>query len=202
MRVILLRHGQTAANLCGRYNGRTDEPLCAEGRAAAAALGVCPAVRRVYVSPLLRARQTAAVCFPNAVQVAEDGFREMDFGDFEGRTAEEMANDAAYTAWVNGGCLAACPNGESLDALRERTARAFDAVLRAEMERGAKTVAFVAHGGTIMAVMDRFAREKRAYYEWRVPNASGYAARADAETWETDPALTGINFVLDLTQVN
>ena len=61
-KIHLLRHGLTQANLDGRYIGRTDLPLCPEGRARLEKLrDACeyPWVERVYTSPLLRARQTA-----------------------------------------------------------------------------------------------------------------------------------------------
>ena len=54
-RVYLIRHGLTEGNRLRRYIGRTDEPLCAAGRAA---LSTAPlkGIETVYVSPLLRAR--------------------------------------------------------------------------------------------------------------------------------------------------
>mgnify|MGYP000755091817 FL=1 len=61
-KIHLLRHGLTRANLEGRYIGRTDLPLCPEGRAQLEKLrDTCeyPWAERVYTSPLLRARQTA-----------------------------------------------------------------------------------------------------------------------------------------------
>ena len=57
MKIIFIRHGPTPGNLARRYIGSTDEPL------APGALPGCPApaAERVYVSPLLRCRQTAAL---------------------------------------------------------------------------------------------------------------------------------------------
>ncbi len=64
--VILIRHGRTEGNLIGRYNGRTDEPLCAEGIADAEAAPHDAAVSLAYASPLQRTQQTAQICFPGA----------------------------------------------------------------------------------------------------------------------------------------
>ena len=96
-RVYLIRHGLTEGNRLRRYIGRTDEPLCAAGRAALSAAPL-KGIETVYVSPLLRARETAAILFPHARQIVVDGLREMDFGAFENRSADDMKNDAAYRA--------------------------------------------------------------------------------------------------------
>ena len=66
-KIHLIRHGLTRGNLEGRYIGVTDLPLCPQGRAQLEELleqGEYPMVERVYVSPLLRARQTAQLLFP------------------------------------------------------------------------------------------------------------------------------------------
>ena len=86
MELVLLRHGSTSGNAEHRYVGRTDEPLSQAGAREARESGGREDVGCVYVSPLQRARQTAAICFPRARQMVVDGLREMDFGDFEGRT--------------------------------------------------------------------------------------------------------------------
>jgi broad specificity phosphatase PhoE len=62
--VLLARHGRTAANAAGRFQGRLDVPLDAEGERQAQALAQAIAARgdvgRVVASPLRRAHATAA----------------------------------------------------------------------------------------------------------------------------------------------
>ena len=190
LEVVLLRHGATAGNAAHRYVGkRTDEPLSAAGRAQCKAAGAAHDVERVFSSPMLRARQTAQICFPRARIEAVPGLEEFDFGDFEGRTADEMAGDAAYRAWVDGNCEGACPNGESRAAYLARSNAALEQVLRTAHAQGEARVVVVAHGGTIMAAMSAFAtpEEQRGYFAWQVGNAQGYTARA---------ALSGVRPVL------
>lgn len=58
--LLFIRHGATAGNLRRCYIGRTDEPLCEAGIAQVKALqkrGL--SVDRLFVSPMLRTRQTA-----------------------------------------------------------------------------------------------------------------------------------------------
>ena len=66
MTVFLIRHGQTRGNLERRWTGTTDEPLAPEGvalaRRSAGTGEFLP--RRVWSSPLLRCRETAAILYP------------------------------------------------------------------------------------------------------------------------------------------
>ncbi len=174
MELLIMRHGQTPGNALRRYIGRTDEPLSDPGRAAAKEAGVDLSARSVYVSPMLRARQTAGICFPNAEQIVCDDLREMDFGDFENRSADDMVNDAVYREWVEGHCEGPCPNGELKADFDSRVCAAFERIVRGfEGER----LIIVAHGGTIMSVMSAYADEKRPFYRWYVPNCGIYRAR-------------------------
>ena len=186
MQITLIRHGKTAENLAGRYMGRSDAPLCPEGIADAQRAAKDETLQRVYVSPLKRARQTAAILFPNAEQVVIEDLQEMDFGDFEGRTAAEMEHDPAYRAWVDDLCRGACPNGESQAGFRKRvTAALFALIARAD---GDCTV--VSHGGVIMAIMAELAEPKKDFYDWYTPNLCGY--RANVQRSGTGVILTNV----------
>lgn len=176
MQLIMLRHGKTEGNKHKRYIGSTDEPLCAEGRQQVRAVGHVRAVGLVYVSPLVRAQETARLAFPCAQQVIVPDFREMDFGDFENHNYQELAEKSAYRAWVEGNCEARCPHGESKDEFSRRSVNALRILLRESFEKGVKQVIVVAHGGTIMAVMDAFTCGKGSYYSWHVDNCEGYSA--------------------------
>ena len=176
MRALMIRHGKTKGNSERRYIGRTDEPLSCEGREETEKVGSDGSRKQVYVSPLLRARQTASILFPNAEQQILPGLRETDFGDFEGRTADEMADDAAYREWVDGMCLGTCPNGESREDVSQRAVSAFcDAVLDAK-NTGKEEVVFVTHGGVIMSILEALAVPKLDYYEYQVKNLQGWQA--------------------------
>lgn len=168
MLIYLLRHGETAWNAEKRYQGRTDIPLSDRGRALLGRADFAP--KRVYVSPLIRTRETAAVLFPEAEQIAVPDFREMDFGAFEGRTAGEMAGDLAYRAWVAGGCAGRCPGGESLAEFSDRVWAAFVKLLETEQER----LVIVAHGGVQMAILERYAKPHRDYFDWYAPCSGGF----------------------------
>lgn len=177
MTVELIRHGETALQREHRYQGRLDAPLSQEGRdGLKPALG-CP--NRVYVSHLLRARQTAALLFPEAEQVVVPGLEEMDFGRFEGKNYRELSDDPAYQSWVDGFCLGICPDGESKETFCRRVCDAFATLLESARARGEDSLTIVAHGGTQMAVMERFAMPRKDYFDWHLESGQGYRARVD-----------------------
>lgn len=180
MRLVMLRHGATVGNEEHRYVGRrTDEPLSDLGRAQCARLGTFGQVGAVYTSPLLRARQTAQLCFPAARIIPVEGLAEYDFGVFEGRSAQQMEHDVQYTSWVNGGCMGPCPGGESFGEFSGRSNEALVGVLTGAYERGEEQVVVVAHGGNIMAAFNAFVQgldSNEPFYHWHVGNCEGYAA--------------------------
>ena len=75
MKVVLIRHSKTAGNLLGRYIGTTDEPLCEEGIRLLENRSY-PAAELVYVSPMKRCRETAALIYPTLAQREEPLLRE------------------------------------------------------------------------------------------------------------------------------
>ena len=175
MELVLIRHGQTPGNGERRYVGAVDQLLSDEGRAQARAAGAHGEVRRVYVSTLQRTHETAAIMFPNAEQVIVDDVQEMDFGVFAGRSPDEMTDDPAYRAWVDSECKDPCPGGESQAQFTDRVCAALETLLREVQARGEDQVVMVAHGGTMMAFLDRYGNDpSKKYWEWLRGNCEGY----------------------------
>lgn len=190
MEVLLLRHGKTAGNIARRYIGRTDEPLCAEGIHHAQQTGFDNTKATVYVSPMKRALETAEIKFPCAQYIVCADLREMDFGDFEGLTADELEHDEAYRLWVDSGCTLPCPNGESMESFTERVCRVFDTIVRNSIKQGDNRLVVVAHGGSLMAILSRYAKPSRHYYEWHTDNCGGFRSSLREEMWDAAPELT------------
>ena len=179
MLIYLLRHGQTEYNAQKRYQGQRDIPLSPEGAAQLRRADFDPDV--VYVSTLQRTSQTARILFPEAKLVPVDGLKEMCFGSFEGRNYIEMEHDPDYLAWVNANCESPCPDGETKAVFSERVCRAFAALVDRALADGEETLVILAHGGTQMAAMERYALPHADYYHWCAPNAGGYVL--DAGDW-------------------
>ena len=171
MRIWLIRHGLTALGEEKRYQGSTDTPLSDAGRLA---LQPDDRFARVYCSPLLRAVETAEILFPSAEKRMVPDLREMDFGAFEGRGWWEMEQDAAYRAWVEGGCVGKCPGGEDRAGFTARVQAAFSALVEQERCAGASELVIVAHGGTQMAALSRWGMPQKDYFAWQTPCACGW----------------------------
>jgi probable phosphoglycerate mutase len=92
--IAFLRHGPTAWSVIGRLQGRADLPLSPDGRAGLE--GKRPPTPfdqcRCVTSPLLRARETAALLGRVDAEV-EPAVVEMDWGAYEGRTVAELRED-------------------------------------------------------------------------------------------------------------
>jgi ribonuclease H / adenosylcobalamin/alpha-ribazole phosphatase len=132
---LLLRHGQTPMSVQKRYAGRSDAPLTDAGvaQAAAAAKRLASAgIDAIVASPLRRTVQTAGeVAAVTGLPVAaEDGFRETDFGAWEGLTFAEVRErwPSEMTAWLADPEVAP-PGGESFAEVSERVTAALDRVL-------------------------------------------------------------------------
>jgi ribonuclease H / adenosylcobalamin/alpha-ribazole phosphatase len=145
---VLLRHGQTPMSVQKRYAGRSDVPLTDVGvqQAAAAAKRLASAGLGVIVtSPLLRAAQTAqeVAAVTGAAVVTDEGFRETDFGAWEGLTFAEVRErwPAEVTAWLADPEVAP-PGGESFADVSLRVTAALHRVLAA---REGQTVLIVSH---------------------------------------------------------
>lgn len=175
MKLWLIRHGLTRLGEEKRYQGRLDEGLSERGRAELKQADFTP--RRVYVSPMRRARETAEILFPAAEQIVVPDLGEMDFGDFEGRGWWEMENDTDYRAWVNGGCMGRCPNGEDRAGFSSRVCAAMKGLLRSRED----ALVIVAHGGTQMAVLERWGKPAREYYRWQTKCGCGWEMDWDGE---------------------
>ena len=115
-RIAFIRHGITEANEDGRYIGTTDLPLSSAGAQELfdklEKLDY-PNPQKVYISPLKRCKQTASIIFPNCYTVELPELREMDFGKFENKKAEELMDTPEYKQYIKGGLDNPPPGGES-----------------------------------------------------------------------------------------
>lgn len=120
IKLTLIRHGAAKSNLEHRYLGTTDEPLSAEGKQALfikKESGLYPNPDKLFISPMLRCRQTAEILFPDVASWEIPEWTEMDFGQFECKNYKELNGNTAYQAWIDS-------EGE-LPSLMERAGNTF-----------------------------------------------------------------------------
>lgn len=167
MNIYLIRHGMTGGNKERRYIGRTDESLCEEGVEQIKEKDY-PNVDAVYVSPLVRCRETAQIIYPNISTVINENLIEMNFGLFEGKNYEELKDNPDYIAWLESGGSTAFPQGESKEEFCNRCIKGFEECIRHHAKND--SIAFVVHGGTIMAIMEKYGEPAGEYYRWQIKN--------------------------------
>jgi broad specificity phosphatase PhoE len=123
--ISFVRHGETAHNREGKFQGRADVELSARGLEQVARLATRLAtadIAAVYSSPLARARQTAmAIAAVAGCEVeADNRLIELDYGEWDGRPLGDIAA-REWAAWRADPTFAP-PGGESLTAVTERVA--------------------------------------------------------------------------------
>lgn len=151
-RIVLWRHGQTAWNAEGRFQGQTDVPLDDVGRAQArqAASMVARLEPTLIVSSDLgRAHETArALADVTGLSVALDpDLRETNGGSFQGLTGAQIQAQFAddWAAWATGDPHHRNPGGGESRA--DVAARMLRAVLRAADQVGEGLAVLATHGG-------------------------------------------------------
>src|SRR5215210_3333426 len=166
-RLLLIRHGESTWNAEHRLQGQADPPLSALGREQAATL--VPFLdglpERSLSSDLTRAVETAAA-LGLAGAPTDPRWREIDIGDWAGKTIDELDPDEV-AAWRRG--ETAPPNAETWAEFQARVAAAVDAL------RGEDAVV-VTHGGCVRAACQREPHRGRA----RRPHAAARLRAAGA----------------------
>ena len=202
----IFRHGQTLSNVNKRFaGGGSDVPLTELGeRQAFDTKDRMPEIfskfqpairekilnpRRVFVSPMVRARRTADILFPDAEKVIVEDIREMRMGLFENMTHEELLegkfadgsvskeNAACYQAWLDSKGENPTPTGgsflgESRQDFIKRTVGAFREIL-SSLQDGELPV-LVAHGGVQMSLCESFFFRSgflKNLHDWQSENA-------------------------------
>ena len=187
MELYFIRHLKTPGNLEKRYIGTTDEHLAEtpqNGQLVREMRKKLPAAEEIAASPLRRCVETAELLYPGAAVTLCSGLRECDFGMFENKNYEELKSVPEYQAWLDSGGKLPFPGGEARDAFCRRCVDAFTALVEQFLREGRKTAAFVVHGGTIMAVLEQFDIQKRAFYHWQVENGGGFRVVLDENAWK------------------
>jgi broad specificity phosphatase PhoE len=168
--LVVIRHGQTAWNLEGRFLGRTDLPLNDAGLEQAQALAPWRGqFVRVVSSPLRRAMQTAQVLHDSPEQIPQ--LAELDQGELEGRMVAEalLAYPEFFAEWTRDPAAVRVPGGGSLSELRDGAVQALEAVA-ADVGPGG-VVAVASHQlvlASVLATLD--GAPLRRWRDYSLPN--------------------------------
>lgn len=186
LKIMLIRHFATPGNEKRQYIGSTDEVLSEK---TAFLKRSYPIPEYIIASPMKRCVQTAKRIWGTDLSgcpiVLEPLMRECDFGQFEGKTYEELKSVPKYIAWLKSNGTIPFPGGEEQSVFRRRSVEGAIEQIEWLIEKKVQRAAFVVHGGTIMAVFEQLAEEKKNFYDWQVGNGSGYRVIIDEKEWKT-----------------
>ncbi len=157
MELILVRHGETDANLADREQGGFGPPLNAGGRAQARDVARALTVDlpiHLYSSPVRRARETAdAISSTHDLSYTSvDDFAEIEVGALDGLTDEEIAQRHPYfvEAWEKDAAETRVPGGETMQEVQDR---AWGAIVELANAHDDGTAVVVSHYTTILAIL-------------------------------------------------
>ena len=187
-RLTVIRHGLTEANDKSVYIGsRSDYSLSDKGRSQLVnKLDVFqyPKVQRVYSSPLKRCTETAELLFPDRELYLAEDFRELDFGEFDGKSVKELIDREDYKDWLKGGADKRPPDGESLNELTARIYRGLHTVLMDMMQEELTHCTLITHSGIITNIMAGFGIPKYDPKELTCQPGEGFEILTSAKLWQ------------------
>jgi probable phosphoglycerate mutase len=189
-RVVLVRHGHVEGIEPPRFRGRSDLPLTFRGFQQAERtrdhLGGAPRPNAAYASPLARCITTAEVIVqPDPVAITPmPSFVDMDYGDWQGRTYEEVqqSDPERFAQWFQAPHLAVIPGGETLLGVAARVADTMRTI--AARHRG-ETVLLVGHDSVnrVLLLLALDLPLSRFWHLRQDPCAVNLVTRDDVRGW-------------------
>lgn len=151
--VCLMRHGRILDSGVKRFVGRTDLPINAEGRNQAKAWQKTfkqIQFEKIYVSDLLRTRQTAELCCPGQSVTTDPRLNEIDLGDWENLSFNQVKARFPDDFEQRGRNIYhfRTPGGESFKDLKERVVPFFESLFSTAIPASGPTLV-VSHSGII-----------------------------------------------------
>lgn len=162
-----------------------------------------PKADAVYVSPLKRCIETARLIYPDQDYILCSNLTECDFGDFENKNYLELSKNEDYKNWIESGGKQKFPSGEDPEGFKKRCQEAFKEIVEDNLkvskgdssksstdhlmkeslahiskdntkDSDNKAIALIVHGGTIMAILEKYGLPEKGFYDWQLSNGEGY----------------------------
>ena len=187
--IHFIRHGAIDETLSGKYIGTTDVPLSDKGKMDLKKLDYeyrYPGTQVVFTSPLKRCTETCRILYPEQNPLSIANLSECNFGEWEGKTAEEVKSDPDFEKWLAGDNSVKPPRGESNADFTRRICRMFESIVEGLMKTGTTESVIVTHGGVIMTLLAVYGLPQAKPFEWTMDNGFGYSLRVTPMLWQRD----------------
>ncbi len=186
-KIYFIRHGLTEGNLKGQFIGRTDLPVIPEGIEMLKKMKekyVYPDAELFYISPMSRCKQTLDILYPDADPIVVPGLIEYNFGDFEGKTHDQLKNNEDYIRWSSYNDIeASVPNGENTREFVTRVGTTFNSIVKHMMTEGKTSAVVCAHGGVISTILAAYGLPQQGISQWECLNGKGYCGLINPSIW-------------------
>lgn len=174
-RITIIRHGETIANEQRLYCGFSDIELSEKGIASLYKIkdeNIYTDFDLYITSGMKRTNQTIKILFDKPY-IENSDFKEINFGDFELKSYEQLKNNESYLTWIENVEENKIPNGESKKDFKKRVLNSFENIYNNEF----KNIVIVCHNGVIATIMQElFPLEKdKNFYSWGIKNGEGYS---------------------------
>ncbi len=186
MKILFIRHGQTEYNLKRRWSGSTDIDVCENGiNLLKQRINLFDKYRdniqKLYSSPMKRCIQTSNIYFPKKSIIKIEELRERDFGDWEGKSYEEVHSTKEFEIFAKSEWHSNTPNGEDYNYFFDRIKTGYKKIVDDMIENKLECVALVSHGGVTMGILSLFEKQKLKMYDYAISNGECFLTNIDKD---------------------
>ena len=185
--IYLIRHGSIDETLKGKYIGSTDVHLSHKGIHSLQNIKKdhgYPHPQAVFSSPLTRCTETCSIIYPDNEIKTVGELSECSFGDWEGKTADDLKDSEDFQKWLAGDNTVKPPGGESNADFVRRVCKMFESIVEGLVKTGTTESAIVTHGGVIMTLLAVYGLPQAKPFEWAMDNGCGYSVRVTPMLWQ------------------
>ena len=130
--IHFIRHGAIEETLSGKYIGTTDVSLSDKGKMQLRKLDYeykYPGATVLFTSPLKRCTETCKILYPELTPLVIANLSECNFGEWEGKTADELKDEPDFQKWLAGDASVKPPRGESNADFTRRVCKMFESIV-------------------------------------------------------------------------
>jgi len=193
----LYRHGITKENQEKIYIGWTDVSVAKEGiERLHETKQHRPEADRIISSDLKRCVESADYLFPDQKKIYHQGLREINFGAWEGKKADELSKREDFAMWLASPENMQPEEGEAYSAFSARVLETWEMIREWCFQDGVANIAIVSHGGPIRQLLVALAPTEKPFWDWKPLHGQGISLYwSDAESFRRGERCTSLSAV-------